>query len=110
VAEDPDKAWAELGPHFHYVQNSYMQWQQEDRTHYDLANVDVTLKPESLEQFRASGHMQILTPEQTVARLKGMLERAPLEHYIMPVPPGVPLERFREHAELFASEVMPAFQ
>ena len=110
VAEDPDKAWAELGEHFFYLQHSYMQWQHEDRTDYDLDNVDVVLQPMSIEEFKASGWASILTPDQAIAHLKEQLKRAPIEHFVMPVPPGFPLDRFRDYAELFALEVMPAFR
>ena len=64
----------------------------------------------TLDEFRDSGRINIMTPEQAVAHFEAMLERAPVEHFMMFVPPGVPLDRFREYAELFASEVMPAFQ
>jgi hypothetical protein len=51
-----------------------------------------------------------MTPKDAIVHIEGMLERAPVEHFMMFVPPGLPLSRFREYAELFAHEVMPAFQ
>jgi alkanesulfonate monooxygenase SsuD/methylene tetrahydromethanopterin reductase-like flavin-dependent oxidoreductase (luciferase family) len=110
VASDPEKAWHELGEHFYYLQQSYQQWQHEDRTDYDLNNVDVTLQPMSMEEFETSGWVHILTPGQAIDRLRDMLNRAPIEHFVMPVPPGFPLTKFRTYAELFAREVMPAFR
>jgi hypothetical protein len=34
----------------------------------------------------------------------------PLEHVMMMMPPGLPGDRFREYAQLFADEVIPAFR
>ena len=76
----------------------------------DLDNVDVVLQPMSIEEFKASGWVSILTPDQAIAHLKEQRARAPIEHFVMPVPPGFPLARFRDYAELFAREVMPAFR
>jgi hypothetical protein len=38
-----------------------------------------------------------------------MRARVPVEHIMMMLPPGIPAERLRPYAELFASEVIPAF-
>ena len=110
VARDPEQAWEELGPHFFHVHDSYMRWQQESSNDYDLANVNIDLKPMTLDEFRASGRLRIVTPDKAIDRLRKLLAEAPIEHFIMSVPPGYPLARFRDHAQLFATEVMPAFQ
>ena len=36
--------------------------------------------------------------------------RAPIEQFAMGIQPGLPLERFKKYAELFAREVAPAFR
>ncbi len=111
VARDPDAAWEELGPYMLYMHETYAQWMSENQADYDLGdNVDVLLKSMTLDEFKASGNVRIMTPKDAIAHIEGMLERAPVEHFMMFVPPGLPLARFREYAELFAHEVMPAFQ
>jgi hypothetical protein len=38
-----------------------------------------------------------------------MQERAPVDHIMLGIPPGLPSARFKPYAELFAREVIPAF-
>jgi alkanesulfonate monooxygenase SsuD/methylene tetrahydromethanopterin reductase-like flavin-dependent oxidoreductase (luciferase family) len=107
VANDPEKAMHELAPHYHHVNNSYGVWLNEDKA----SGVEgALLKPMSLERFKTSGILQILTPAQAIDKFKAMQARMPIEHYMMMMPPGLPAEKFVEYAELFAKEVMPAFQ
>jgi hypothetical protein len=54
--------------------------------------------------------LTILTPKQAVARIKELLVEAPIDSFMTCPPAGYPLSRFIEHAELFAKEVIPAFQ
>lgn len=107
VARDPEKAMEEVAPHYHYVNNAYGRWLSEDRgsTGFD----GTLLTPMTLEAFKASGILRILTPPQAVEMLSEMLAKAPVEHFMMMLPPGFPPERFAPYAELFAREVMPAF-
>lgn len=108
VARDVDQAWEELGPHMLWNNESYSHWLHEDRTDYDLG-LDLMLKPMTLDQFRTSGRINIMTPDQAIAHFEAMLDRAPVEHFMMYLPPGMPPKRFLTYAELFAKEVMPAF-
>lgn len=105
VADDPEQAMEELAPHFHHVNNSYGEWFYEDK----VVNLEDGLKPMTLDQFKASGTMQILTPDAAIAMFKEMQERMPLDHYMMMMPPGLPVQRFMHYAETFAKKVMPAF-
>jgi alkanesulfonate monooxygenase SsuD/methylene tetrahydromethanopterin reductase-like flavin-dependent oxidoreductase (luciferase family) len=104
VAKDPEKAMNELAPHYHYVNNSYAAWLGED----GLGGP--SLEPMTLEQFKISGMLQILTPSRAIDRFEAMQARMPIEHVMMMMPPGLPPARFIEYAELFAKEVIPAFQ
>jgi alkanesulfonate monooxygenase SsuD/methylene tetrahydromethanopterin reductase-like flavin-dependent oxidoreductase (luciferase family) len=107
VADDPEQAMAELAPHYHHVNNSYGVWLNEDKA----SGVEgVLLRPMSLEKFKRSGILQILTPTQAIDKFKAMQARMPIEHFMMMMPPGLPPARFVEYAQLFASKVMPAFQ
>ncbi len=107
VARDPEQAMEELAPYYHYVNNSYGAWLNEDKA---IGIDDPMLKPMSLEQFKRSGILQILTPEHAIARFKAMQQRIAVEHFMMMKPAGLPAARFVDYAQLFADEVLPAFQ
>jgi alkanesulfonate monooxygenase SsuD/methylene tetrahydromethanopterin reductase-like flavin-dependent oxidoreductase (luciferase family) len=107
VARDPEKAMEELAPHFHYVNNAYGRWLKED--HASTGFDDTQLKPMTLEAFKASGILQILTPREAVDMFNEMRAKAPVEHFMLMLPPGIAPSKFAPYAELFAREVMPAF-
>lgn len=109
VAKDPEKALHELAPYFHHVNNTYGQWLNEDRAATGMTD-QTLLKPMTLNEFKASGILNILTPAEAIDRFNSIRSRAPVEHFIMMVPPGLPRSRFVEYAETFAKEVIPAFQ
>jgi len=109
VANDPEKAMHELAPYFHHVNNSYGQWLNEDQASTGLAAA-AALKPMTLQQFKASGILQILTPGQAIDMLNALRAKAPMEHFMMMLPPGLAPEKFTEYASLFAAEVIPAFR
>jgi alkanesulfonate monooxygenase SsuD/methylene tetrahydromethanopterin reductase-like flavin-dependent oxidoreductase (luciferase family) len=104
VAEDPEAAMDELAPHFLHVNNSYSEWNAEDQ---GLGMHGMQVK--TLDEFKASGELQILTPEAAIAMFKGMQAKMPIEHFMMARPPGLPAPRFLHYAEVFAKQVMPAF-
>lgn len=108
VARDPERAMHELAPYYHQVNNTYGQWLAEDRAATGFA--DSALAPMTLEAFEASGILRILTPGQAVDMLNRMLAKAPVEHFMMMKPPGLPVARLMEYADLFAREVIPAFR
>ncbi len=103
VAHDPERAMNELAPYYHHVNNSYAEWFNEDQAVEGLKRM-------SLEEFKASGILQIMTPGDAIAMLKAKQARMPLEHVMMMMPPGLPAARFVEYAQVFANEVIPAFQ
>lgn len=107
VAEDPEKAMEELAPYYHYVNNSYSVWLAEDNA---IGIDDPTLEPMSLEQFKKSEILQIVTPEEAIVKFKAMQASVPVEHFMMMMPPGLPSGRFMEYAQVFADEVIPAFR
>ena len=109
VANDPEKAMHELAPYFHHVNNSYGQWINEDRASTGFGDTAL-LKPMTLEAFKTSGILSILTPSQAIDMFNRMLSKAPVEHFMMMAPPGLPHSKLAEYAEVFAKEVMPAFR
>jgi probable F420-dependent oxidoreductase len=104
VARDPEAAMAELAPHFLHVNNSYSEFFAEDQA-LGMAG----MKPKTLDEYKASGELQILTPDAAIAMFKDMQARMPIEHFMMAMPPGLPAERFLRYAADFAKDVMPAF-
>jgi len=109
VAHDPEKAMHEVGPYFHYVNNAYGRWLNEDRASTGFAD-RALLAPMTLEAFKASGILRILTPDQAIDMLNAMRAKAPVEHFMMMYPPGLSPARFAPYAEVFAKEVIPAFR
>jgi alkanesulfonate monooxygenase SsuD/methylene tetrahydromethanopterin reductase-like flavin-dependent oxidoreductase (luciferase family) len=109
VAHDPEKAMHELAPYFHHVNNSYGLWLNEDRASTGFAD-QTLLKPMSLEAFKTSGILRILTPSQAIEMFNQMLSKAPVEHFMMMLPPGFPPSKYTEYAQVFANEVIPAFR
>jgi alkanesulfonate monooxygenase SsuD/methylene tetrahydromethanopterin reductase-like flavin-dependent oxidoreductase (luciferase family) len=108
VAHDPEKAMEDLAPYFQHVNNSYGRWLNEDRDATGFGDTAL-LKPMSLAEFRSSGILNILTPSQAIEMFNKMRAKAPVEHFMMMLPPGLPPMKFCAYAEVFAKEVIPAF-
>ncbi len=106
VADDPEAAMEELAPYYLHVNNSYGEWFNEGKSFGRKQG----LQPMTLEAYKASGILQILTPDAAIAMFRDMQARLPLEHYMMMKPPGLPTTRFLHYAETFAKKVIPAFQ
>jgi len=103
VSEDPEKTFAEVGPHFIHQINTYAKW-------LSASNGDLFV-PVDMDTLKESAQVQIYTPEEAIAYFKGLLEAAPIEGFFGMVPPaGYPLEKLAPHVELFANKVLPAFR
>ncbi|MBL7491395.1 LLM class flavin-dependent oxidoreductase [Frankia sp. AgB1.9] len=102
VAEDPDKAWAELGEHFLAEATLYSSWQPEGQT--SAAHSHAT----TVEELRAEGRYQILTPDECVRRglSAGPGELGPVT-VLHPLCGGMPPERGWESLRLFVEKVLP---
>jgi alkanesulfonate monooxygenase SsuD/methylene tetrahydromethanopterin reductase-like flavin-dependent oxidoreductase (luciferase family) len=109
VARDPQQAMEELAPYFHHANNSYGVWLNEDRESTGFAGT-ATLQPMSLEDFKTSGILNIMTPAEAINMFNDMLLKAPVEHFMLMYPPGMPADKFVPYAEVFANEVIPAFR
>ncbi|MEZ5736838.1 MAG: LLM class flavin-dependent oxidoreductase [Novosphingobium sp.] len=105
IAEDPEQAMDELAPYYHHVNNGYGEFFNEDQA-LGMGGPE----PQSLEEYKASGALQIWTPDEAIERFRAMQEEMPLEHVMMMMPPGLPASRFVEYAEVVARKVIPAFQ
>jgi len=97
VAEDPDAAWAALADYAVYDASSYSSWQSSD--HDNVVALDAT----SVEDLKASGMWQVLTPDECIdlARRTGSVALHPLMG-------GIPFELGWESLQLYADKVMPA--
>jgi hypothetical protein len=62
-----------------------------------------------LRRARSGGILSILTPDAAIEMFTAMREQAPVAHYTMMLPPGLPPREFAPYAQVFADEVMPAF-
>ncbi len=107
VAEDKVAAMDELAPFYHHVNCSYAEFMAEDNA---IGMEDPVLSVMSLDAFKASGILEIMTPDEAIARFTKMKARTPaLEHLMFMRPPGLSAERFKTYAQLFVEKVMPAF-
>ncbi len=99
VVADPDKAWAELGHHFMVEADLYSSWQPEGQT--SAVHSHAT----TVEELRAEGIYQFLTPEQAIERAKttGILT-------IHPLVGGMPIEEAWASLGMIADRVMPALR
>lgn len=93
LAEDPEAAWAALGPYFLHEANAYGAWQAADgvatsyRAHADL------------DELRATGQYRILTPEAYRGELQAQGPAAFV--LVHPMVGGIPPELAWEHLRLF---------
>lgn len=102
VSEDPERTLDELAPHAYYQINTYAEW-QEGAEWSVFSQMD-------LDEFKKAGLLKVMTPDEAVAYIRSRCEAAPIEAFCMQAPAGFPLARLAEHAELFASKVIPAFR
>ncbi|MEY2425536.1 MAG: hypothetical protein QOI61_1108 [Actinomycetota bacterium] len=99
VAEDPDKAWAELGQYLLYETSVYASWQLPGQTSHVHSEAKTT------DELRAEGMYKIITPEECVALAK---ELGPMASMVLhPLIGGMPPEAAWSSLELLASQVMP---
>jgi alkanesulfonate monooxygenase SsuD/methylene tetrahydromethanopterin reductase-like flavin-dependent oxidoreductase (luciferase family) len=99
VAEDPDKAWAEIGKHYLHEATTYHAWQTPD------IQSSVHSYASDLEQLRAEGIYQILTPDEVVARAKEMGDLAAFN--LHPLCGGMPVDKGWECVQLYVDKVLP---
>jgi alkanesulfonate monooxygenase SsuD/methylene tetrahydromethanopterin reductase-like flavin-dependent oxidoreductase (luciferase family) len=98
VARDPDRAWAELGHHFLHEATTYAGWQTPD------IRSSVHSHATTVDQLRAEGIYQILTPEQVRARVDAQGEAALV--ILHPLCGGLPVDAAWECLHLYADEVL----
>jgi alkanesulfonate monooxygenase SsuD/methylene tetrahydromethanopterin reductase-like flavin-dependent oxidoreductase (luciferase family) len=105
VSNDPEKAWDEIAPYVIHAIECYSVWMLNWNTPPLYPPVS------NKEELRKTGLLTVLTPDRAIQSIR---EYAQAMHtttltFIMneaACPPGV----MREHMELFAAKVMPAFR
>jgi alkanesulfonate monooxygenase SsuD/methylene tetrahydromethanopterin reductase-like flavin-dependent oxidoreductase (luciferase family) len=102
VAEDPEKAWAQILPHALYDAQTYASWQKPGM------RSAVTTYAATPEELKASGVYAVVTPEECV----DLAEKAgPMASLVFhPLMGGMSPELGWESLELFASKVLPRIQ
>jgi hypothetical protein len=69
------------------------------------------LVPAPAAALKASGLLQVATPERAAELIDEYAAATGIErYYTWTIPPGVPVRRMDEHLELFATHVMPRFR
>jgi alkanesulfonate monooxygenase SsuD/methylene tetrahydromethanopterin reductase-like flavin-dependent oxidoreductase (luciferase family) len=97
VAEDPDRAWRELGPYLLHDAQMYAAWMGESTA----ITKSVASSVEALR--RENGSYRILTPDEAAAQIRknGILMMQPLAG-------GIPPKLAWPSLELLAAKVLPA--
>jgi transposase len=98
VAEDPDKAWAEIGKHYLYEATAYHNWQTPD------IQSSVHSYASTIDELRKEGIYQILTPDEVVARAKEMGDLAAFN--LHPLCGGMPVDKAWECVQLYVDKVL----
>ena len=99
ISEDPDKSWAEVGPYLLHDAVTYHEWQTDD------SRCHVHSQARTVDDLRAEGTYQILTPDECVELAGTLGPMGPLTHH--PLCGATPPELAWPSLELFANEVLP---
>jgi alkanesulfonate monooxygenase SsuD/methylene tetrahydromethanopterin reductase-like flavin-dependent oxidoreductase (luciferase family) len=99
VAEDPDRAWSELGPYLLHDAMTYHSWQTAD------IRSSVNSGAQTVDELRAEGVYQILTPDECVALADRLGPFGAFTNH--PLCGGTPPELAWPSLELFADKVLP---
>lgn len=100
VTDDPDRSWAELGPHALHEANGYGRWAAAAPGASPYRVVD------SVDELRASGRYAVVTPEECVALARDLDPRSALQ--LKPLVGGLDPDIGWRSLELFADRVLPA--
>jgi alkanesulfonate monooxygenase SsuD/methylene tetrahydromethanopterin reductase-like flavin-dependent oxidoreductase (luciferase family) len=100
LAEDPDKAWAELGPHLLHEATRYQSWQTPD------IHSAVSSAATDVDELRAEGIYEILSPDQAIARCREQGDFATM--VLHPLCGGIPVDRGWDTVSLYVEKVLPA--
>jgi alkanesulfonate monooxygenase SsuD/methylene tetrahydromethanopterin reductase-like flavin-dependent oxidoreductase (luciferase family) len=102
VADDPDRAWNEVGPYWLHDAVTYKSWQTPD------IRSSVSSGATTIDELRAEGIYQVLTPDECVSLATELGPFGALTQH--PLCGGLPADLAWPSLELFADEVLPRLQ
>jgi alkanesulfonate monooxygenase SsuD/methylene tetrahydromethanopterin reductase-like flavin-dependent oxidoreductase (luciferase family) len=98
LAEDVERGWEQMAPHFLHETNAYGAWQAQDDVASPYRSVD------DIDELRAGGGYAVLTPDELVDELRA----APFPFaFFHPLCGGMPLELAWSSLRLFEHKVLP---
>lgn len=95
---NPESAWGELGEYFLNEVQEYSSWYKEGLYR------PMEMPAGSVDELRASGLYEIITPEECISRHRADPDYQALLH---PLCGGIPVERAWDCLHLYRDEVMP---
>jgi alkanesulfonate monooxygenase SsuD/methylene tetrahydromethanopterin reductase-like flavin-dependent oxidoreductase (luciferase family) len=105
VSNDPEKMWDAVAPYVIHAIDCYSNWMKTWNTpplYPPVANK---------EELKKTGLLTVLTPEQAIKTIREFAELRHVTRYIFIMSEAAcPMKIMREHLELFAAKVMPAFR
>ena len=100
VTDDPERAWAEIGPHVVYQTEAYAEW--------GASGLSAPADLRAQAALRARQTWDIGSAEEVATAIRAYHTRMPFTQYIgFGVPPGVEPQRMNASLERFAREVIP---
>jgi alkanesulfonate monooxygenase SsuD/methylene tetrahydromethanopterin reductase-like flavin-dependent oxidoreductase (luciferase family) len=102
VTDDPERTWAQLGPHALHETNAYGAWSA------PAPGANPWSPAADVAEVRASGMYAVVTPEQCVALARGLDRRAALR--LKQLVAGLDPALGWRSLELFVDAVLPALQ
>lgn len=100
LAEDPDRAWAEIGTHLLHEATTYAGWQTPD------IRSAVHSSARTVDELRAEGIYRIMTPDECVALARS--DDPPSAFSLHPLCGGMPIDRGWASLQLYADKVLPS--
>ncbi len=100
VTDDPDRSWAELGPHALHEANGYGRWAAATPGASPYEPVG------TVGELRRSDRYAVVTPDECVALARGLDARSALQ--LKPLVGGLDPDLGWRSLELFADRVLPA--
>ena len=99
IAEDPNRAWQELGEYFLVEAVEYSSWKEEGLQR------PLEFESSSVEALREEKRYEIITPEECIHRHK---TREQFFATLHPLIGGMPLQRAWDCLKLYTEQVLPA--
>lgn len=99
VTEDPERTWAQIGPHLLHEARTYASFQAPGQVSTPLVHA------ETVEDLKASPQIVVGPPDAVLARLRALPTGAAAT--FNPLAGGLPAELAWASLELFAAEVAP---